>query len=147
AMTDLTLPYLGSRGAWQYPYRSLLRTGAVLASGSDWPVSEAEPMQSIHAAVSRQEYGEDEAPFLPEQALTPLGACAAYTTGPASTHPMPHLPGPTSDGNPADLVVLDRNPLEVPTAELGQARVGLTMVGGEIVHQRAPRGCRLKVVP
>ena len=138
AMTDLTLPYLGSRGAWQYPYRSLLRTGAVLASGSDWPVSEAEPMQSIHAAVNRQEYGEDEAPFLPEQALTPLEAFAAYTTGTAWANHMEQLTGSISVGKAADLVVLDRNPLELPTAELGQARVDLAMVGGEIVHQRAP---------
>ena len=67
-----------------------------------------------------------------------MEAFAAYTTGTAWANHMEQLTGSISVGKAADLVVLDRNPLELPTAELGQARVDLTMVGGEIVHQRAP---------
>ena len=53
-MDDLTIPFLGpERAAWQYPFGDLLRAGATLAAGSDWPVSSADPIQGIHVAVNR----------------------------------------------------------------------------------------------
>jgi predicted amidohydrolase YtcJ len=53
-MDVLTIPFLGDeRASWQYPFADLLRAGARLAAGSDWPVSTAEPMLGIHVAVNR----------------------------------------------------------------------------------------------
>ena len=74
-MVDLTLPFLGepSGPRWQYPFGDLQRAGAVLATGSDWPVSSPTRWPRIHAAVTRTASGEDgrvgHDPFLPEQAL------------------------------------------------------------------------------
>ena len=42
-MDNLTIPFLGDRWRWQYPFRSLRAAGAVLAMGSDWSVSTPEP--------------------------------------------------------------------------------------------------------
>jgi predicted amidohydrolase YtcJ len=45
--------------------------------------------------------------------------------------------GSLAPGRRADLTVLDRDPLAVAPAELLQARVLLTLVGGRVVHEAA----------
>ena len=53
-MTELTLPFLGpERSSWQYPFGRLLRSGAQLCFGSDWPVSSPDPLWEMHVAVNR----------------------------------------------------------------------------------------------
>src|SRR5207237_3350947 len=50
-MRDLTIPFLGpERSRSQYPFASLLRSGARLAMGSDWPVSTPDPLPEIDVA-------------------------------------------------------------------------------------------------
>ncbi|MDT5264065.1 MAG: hypothetical protein QOI90_691, partial [Mycobacterium sp.] len=57
-MDLLTIPFLGTRrAAWQYPFGSLQRAGSLLASGSDWPVSTANPLEIIHTTVNRAPAG------------------------------------------------------------------------------------------
>ncbi len=137
AMTELTVPHLGHRRAgWQYPFRSLRATGAVLAAGSDWPVSDADPMQAVHVAVNRREPDTDDAPFLPEQALDLVDALAAYTVGSAWVNHVEGETGTVEVGKAADLVVLDRDPFSLPPEEIGQCQVDLTMVDGVVVHER-----------
>ena len=54
-MDELTLPYLTPRRAsWQYPFGALHRSGALLACGSDWPVSSPNPLEGIQVAVTRR---------------------------------------------------------------------------------------------
>jgi len=54
-MTVLTVPRLGAaRSERQYRIRSLEKSGAALAFGSDWPVSSGAPLDGIAVAVSRQ---------------------------------------------------------------------------------------------
>ncbi len=53
-MDDLTAPRLGDeRTAWQYPMGTLLRSGARLSFGSDWPVSSHVPLDGVRVAVTR----------------------------------------------------------------------------------------------
>ena len=53
-MDDLTAPRLGDeRTAWQYPMGTLLRSGARLSFGSDWPVSSHLPLDGVRVAVTR----------------------------------------------------------------------------------------------
>ncbi|WP_328697587.1 amidohydrolase [Streptomyces sp. NBC_00342] len=134
-MDELTIPFLGpERAAWQYPFGDLLRAGATLAAGSDWPVSSADPVQGIHVAVNRREPGStDSRVFLPEQRLDPASAVAAYTAGSAHVNGVDDA-GSLLPGNLADLVVLDRDILTAPPEEIGGARVLRTYVGGELVH-------------
>ncbi|GAA1097963.1 amidohydrolase [Kitasatospora arboriphila] len=134
-MDELTIPFLGpERASWQYPFGSLLRAGATLAAGSDWPVSSPDPIAGLHVAVNRSEPGAtDGRVFLPEQRLDPATALAAYTAG--SAHVNGHDDaGSLRPGHLADLVVLDRDILTAPPAEIADARVERTYVGGELVH-------------
>lgn len=134
-MDELTIPFLGpERAAWQYPFGGLLRAGATLAAGSDWPVSSPDPLEGLHVAVNRRAPGtKDERVFLPEQRLDLTTALAAYTAG--SAHVNGHDDaGSLRAGNLADLVVLDRDILTGPAEEIADARVERTYVGGALVH-------------
>ena len=137
-MDDLTLPFLDAeRAGWQYPFASLVRAGARLAAGSDWPVSSPNPLWGIHVAVNRWALGEEgragSEPFLPEQALDLETAFAAYTSGSAWVNHRDEA-GTIAAGRVADLVVLDRDPFGGDPGEIGSARVRSTWVGGAAVH-------------
>jgi hypothetical protein len=134
-MDELTIPFLGpERAAWQYPFGGLLRSGATLAAGSDWPVSSPDPLAGIHVAVNRREPGtDDDRVFLPEQRIDLLSAIAAYTAGTSHVNRLDDA-GSLRPGNLADLVVLDRDILAAPPEEIAEARVERTYVGGELVH-------------
>ncbi len=137
AMTELTAPYLGpSRTARQYPFRSLRQAGAVLAAGSDWPVSTADPLHAVHAAVNRREPGTRAAPLAPEQAVDLVDGLAAATIGSAWVCGLDAETGSIERGKRADLAVLDGDPFVLPADEIGQLAVDLTVAGGRIVHQR-----------
>ncbi|MGW2400840.1 amidohydrolase [Kitasatospora sp. NPDC001664] len=133
-MDELTIPFLGpERAAWQYPFGDLLRAGATLVAGSDWPVSSPDPLAGIHVAVNRMEPGtEDERVFLPEQRLDLNTALAAYTAGSAHVNGCDEA-GSLQEGLLADLVVLDRDLFARPAAEIAEARVERTYVGGKLV--------------
>ncbi|MEV6341890.1 amidohydrolase [Actinoplanes sp. NPDC051851] len=134
-MDELTIPFLGAeRAAWQYPFGDLLRAGATLAAGSDWPVSSPNPIEGIHVAVNRTVPGENGKVFYPEQRLDLGTALAAYTAGSAYVNHRDDS-GSLRAGNVADLVVLDRDPFEVPSAEIGALKVEATYVAGTHVYQ------------
>lgn len=133
-MDTLTIPFLGpGRAALQYPFGDLLRSGATLAAGSDWPVTDPDPIQGIHVAVNRVLPGSPAEPFLPGQRLDLTAALAAYTAGSAYVN---HRPGSGSliAGHVADLVVLDRNPYDAPTDEIASTKALFTYVDGHCVY-------------
>ncbi|MEU1515564.1 amidohydrolase [Streptomyces sp. NPDC005811] len=136
-MDELTLPFLGpERGARQYPFGDLLRAGATLAAGSDWPVSSPDPLQAVHVAVNRvsPDAPEGTPEFLPGQRLDLGAALAAYTAGSAHVNGLDDLTGSIAVGKAADLVVLDRDPFTGPPEEIARTRVLETFVDGRRVH-------------
>jgi predicted amidohydrolase YtcJ len=147
-MTELTIPFLGpERAGWQYPFGDLHRSGARLAFGSDWPVSSPDPMGQLHTAVTRQPPALPSphrppppgngvpAPFLPEQRLSLRDALHAFTLGSAYVNHAERDTGSIEPGKYADLTVLDRDLFALPPQELHTARVRLTLVEGQAVHE------------
>ncbi|MFB6631084.1 amidohydrolase [Streptomyces sp. NPDC056362] len=134
-MDQLTIPFLGpERAAWQYPFGDLVRAGATLAAGSDWPVSSPDPIAGLHVAVNRRDPGAtDDRVFYAEQRLDLTTALAAYTAGTAHVNRLDDT-GSLRPGHLADLVVLDRDILTGPPEEIAEARVERTYVGGRLVH-------------
>jgi predicted amidohydrolase YtcJ len=132
-MDTLTIPFLGARRAeLQYPFGDLLRSGATLAAGSDWPVTSPDPIQGIHVAVNRVLPGSGAAAFLPGQRLDLTTALAAYTAGSAYVNHRDDS-GSLIAGHVADLVVLDRDPFGGPSDEITGTRAVLTYVDGRRV--------------
>ena len=133
-MDELTIPFLGpQRALWQYPFGALLRSGATLAAGSDWPVSSPDPLQGIHVAVNRVEPGGTGPVFLPGERLDLAAAITAYTAGSAYANHLDET-GRITAGALADLVVLDRDPFAAPPEEVAETQVALTFVGGTGVY-------------
>ena len=125
---DVTEELWPDRADRCFAFRWMLDDGVELALGSDAPVSPLDPWLAIAAAVHRS--ADDRAPWHAEQALSPREALAASVDGRGSVHA----------GMPADLVLLDADPLAeyADTAAAGQALrampVALTLVGGETAH-------------
>ena len=135
-MRELTLPFLEpERAGWQYPWASLRRAGAVLAFGSDWTVSTANPLAELEVAVRRVAPDDRDAePFLPDERLDLPAALDAFTIGSAYALRLEAETGSVSPGKLADLAVLDRDPFDPAAGPIGDARVLATLVEGVPVH-------------
>ena len=130
--SELTAPRLGDRADLQYPMASILRTGAAVSFGSDWPVSDYRPLPGLAVAVTRlNEAGEPAGGWLPHERLTLTEALTAYTAG---TRYQAYLAGREehliAPGAVADLVLLDRDITRVEPFTLGEVNVVGTWLAG-----------------
>jgi predicted amidohydrolase YtcJ len=109
---------------------SVLRSGAALSFGSDWPVSSMVPMEGVAVAVHRQtDDGEPPGGWLPEERLTLDEALAAYTAGTAY-QAFDDDAGTLEPGMRADLCLLGDDLLALPPLALSSAPVRRTWLGG-----------------
>lgn len=134
----LTLPFMQEGAeARQYPFGDMVRGGARLAAGSDWPVSSADPIAAIHIGVTRVAPGVEAGPIGGEQQRLDLAtAFAAYTSGTAYVNHRDHDTGYVREGYLANLVVIEPNPFELPDDEIPSASVSSTWIEGDIVYRR-----------
>ncbi|WP_103354271.1 amidohydrolase [Amycolatopsis sp. CA-128772] len=125
-----------ARAARMQPNRTLLDTGALVAGGSDWPVSESpNAWEGIAGLVTRSDpYGRRPGALWPEQAITLAEAIEAFTLGGARACGLDDVTGALTPGRSADFVVLDRDPFR--TAEVAETRVVETWFAGRRVFER-----------
>jgi predicted amidohydrolase YtcJ len=134
-LDTLAIPFLGTqRAGWLYSFGDLVRAGAPVACGSDWPVSSANPWDAIHVAVNRSYL--DGEPLLPAQKLDLSTVLTAYTHGSALACGFTDT-GLITPGYSADLALLDRDPFSVAPSSLREVRVIQTYAGGALVHDAA----------
>lgn len=117
---DIAERHWAGRTDRAFVLRSLLDAGAQLLLGSDAPVSPLDPWVTMSAAVSRSRDGRE--PWHPEQRITVAEALAA------STHTT------VSVGQPADLIAVDADPLEISGEALRTMPVALTVLAGSVTH-------------
>jgi predicted amidohydrolase YtcJ len=117
---DVADRYWAGRTDRAFPLRSLRDAGATVLLGSDAPVSPLDPWRTIAAAVGRSRDGRE--PWHPEQAIGAAEAIAASTRTTIDV------------GQPADLVVTDRDPLASGADELRDMPVFATVLGGRFTH-------------
>lgn len=118
-----------------YAWRSLLQLGTVLAFGSDFPVEKASPLLGLYAAMTRQNLaGEPSGGWHPEERLSAEQALAGFTRGAAWASFEERRLGMVRPGMLADLSVLDLDPTRCEPRQIPDARVLLTIVGGELVY-------------
>jgi predicted amidohydrolase YtcJ len=124
------------RAARAFRTADLLRAGATLALGSDWPIAPYDPRLGLAAARLRRDPLDAAAPPVePGQALTALQALEGYTTGCAAAVGDAAAGGRIAPGLRADLTGLDEDPVETPAADLPETPVWLTVVDGRVVHR------------
>ncbi|AJT41308.1 amidohydrolase [Psychromicrobium lacuslunae] len=119
------------------PNRDLLDSGAIIAGGSDWPVSVSpNPWEGIQGLVTRADpSGNFGGTLWPEQAIGLGEALSAYTSAAAKTMRIAELSGSLEVGKSADFIVLDRNPFETPHDQLIRTKTLQTWFAGERVYQ------------
>lgn len=124
-----------ARLAGAYAWKSIAATGARLAFGSDAPVERPDPFAGLAAAFTRR--GPDGQPFggwHPEEAVTRERALAAYTADGAYAGFADGRFGRLVEGEWADFILVDRDPLLATPEELRATRVLETWVGGKRVY-------------
>jgi hypothetical protein len=137
-ITDLTEPRLGpERSRWLYPIRSVVESGALVSGGSDWPVSSMNPFPAMEVAVTRRDPDADAGPaWIPEEQVDLATMVRAYTLGGAMAGDMDAETGTLTVGKSADLIVLDRDIFAVPTQQISDTQVDLTVFRGRVVYRR-----------
>jgi hypothetical protein len=125
------------RSKTTYAFRSLLDAGATVAFGSDWFVAPPTPLEGIYAAVTRRTL-DDRNPggWVPEQRIGVEDALRAYTAAGAYASYEEGEKGTLESGRLADLVLIDRDLTRVPPETIRDARVMLTVVGGQVIFER-----------
>lgn len=117
-----------------YLWRAFIDAGVVVNNGTDVPVEDIDPLASFHASVVRKTAAGDD--FFPAQRMTRTEALRSYTVNNAFAAFEEDYKGSLETGKLADIVVLDRDILQVPDAELPDAQVDLTIVGGVVRYAR-----------
>ncbi len=118
-----------------YPIKSILDTGARIAFGSDWSVSDPNPLLGIEVAVTRIEpEGEPTPVFLPTERINLHHAIAGYTSSAAYANFLDADTGSLEVGKYADLVVLSQNLFDIPADGISDTHVTATLLEGKVVH-------------
>jgi predicted amidohydrolase YtcJ len=109
-----------------------------LAFGSDWTVAPIDPILGIDAAVTRRTIdGAYPGGWMPQERISLEETLRAYTDGGARAGFMEGKLGRVAPGMLADLVVLSGNLFEMNPKSLVDARVEMTVVGGQAVYERS----------
>jgi predicted amidohydrolase YtcJ len=133
---DVSDRYLGARGRYAYPFKTLLNNGVRLAFGSDAPIETANPIAGIHAAVTRKRAGETRKAWYPEEKITVRQALEAYTVGSAYACCFDDIAGSISTGKRADFVVLSEDIFKIKSSEIHKVEIISTVTDGKIVYGR-----------
>jgi predicted amidohydrolase YtcJ len=133
---DLVKPYIDPAVyVWQYPARSILDAGGVIAGASDWPVSTANVFQAIYQAETRKGTAGvlDANQDVPREAML-----YAYTINAAKAMARETTIGSIAPGKQADFAVVDRDVLTVTAEEARDTKVLWTIFGGQTVFGSQP---------
>jgi len=127
------------RLAGAYVWQTFIKSGVVVAGGSDAPVERGEPMIEFYAAVARKDQkGFSGEGWHPEQAATREQALKMFTIWPAFAAFEEKIRGSIEVGKLADFTILSADIMKIPEAEILKTRNVMTVIGGEIVYEAKP---------
>jgi predicted amidohydrolase YtcJ len=118
-----------------YVWQKLLKSGAVIANGTDAPVEDVDPIPNFYASVTRKT--KDGTAFYPDQRMTRMEALKSYTIDGAYAAFEEGNRGSLKVGKYADITVLSKDILKVPDEEIRSAKVLYTIVGGKVLYEAA----------
>ncbi len=135
---ELALPYLGKeRADKQYPMQSLIDSGVVMASGSDFPVTiPFDPLIAIQTGITRSTPKKTGGDVLwPEECSNLEDMIRSFTYNGAYANFLENEVGSLEVGKKADLIILEKNLFEIPVEQIAEVKILLTMVEGNVVYQ------------
>jgi predicted amidohydrolase YtcJ len=114
------------------PARSALRRGMIFSQHHDAPVALPSAIRILSSVVNRRTRSGD---ILGASQCIPVGAALkALTIWPAYHHYEEKKRGSIEVGKLADFVILDRNPLKIPTSELDKLQIVETIKSGKTIY-------------
>jgi predicted amidohydrolase YtcJ len=116
-----------------YVWQKLMKTGAIIANGTDAPVEDVDPIPNFYASVSRKL--KDGTVFYPDQRMSRMEALKSYTINGAYAAFEEGNRGSLKVGKYADITVLSKDILTIPEDDIPTARVTYTIVGGKVLYQ------------
>jgi predicted amidohydrolase YtcJ len=118
-----------------YVWQKLMKTGVIVASGSDFPVEQPNPMLGLYAAITRQDvHGNPPGGWAPDQRMTRMEALKSFTINAAYAAHLEKELGTLEAGKLADLVVLSGDVMTEPAKDILTTTAVKTMVGGRWVY-------------
>jgi hypothetical protein len=122
------------RAAWILPFWDLLSTGAVLASGTDFPASDSgDPRHTLYALVTRKGFdGLPEDGWFADQRIDVETALRTMSKGPAYAAFDEQNAGTLAVGRYADFTVLAADPRGASPESLRSIEVLMTVVSGGV---------------
>jgi predicted amidohydrolase YtcJ len=117
-----------------YVWQKLMKTGAVVANGTDAPVEDIDPVPSFYASVSRQV--KDGSVFYPAQRMSRMDALRSYTINAAYADFDEDIKGSLRPGKLADITVFSKDIMTIPEDQIPSTEVLYTIVGGTVQYMR-----------
>jgi predicted amidohydrolase YtcJ len=117
-----------------YPWQKLMKTGAIIANGTDVPVERIDPMANFYATITRQT--NDGSIFYGDQKMSRAEALKSYTWNGAYAAKEESLKGSLTAGKLADITVLSRDIMTIPEDQIPSTTVSYTIVGGKVAYAR-----------
>lgn len=120
---------------WSMPVKSLIDAGARVTYGADTHDDpERQPMFNLEVLVTRRTH--DGRVFGPRERIDRAQALLMMTRWGAEYVLREQQLGSIEAGKLADLVILDKNPLDrsLPDEDLSEIKVEVTLIGGEVMY-------------
>jgi predicted amidohydrolase YtcJ len=118
-----------------YVWQKLMKSGALIANGTDAPVEDIDPIPSFYASVSRKV--KDGSIFYPDQRMSRMEALRSYTINAAFAGFDETNRGSLTVGKLADVTVLSKDLMTIPEDDIPSTRILYTIVGGKVQHTGA----------
>jgi hypothetical protein len=116
-----------------YVWQKLMKSGAIVANGTDAPVENVDPIPNYYAAVTRKLA--DGRVFYGDQKMTRMEALKSYTLSNAYATFEENIKGSLTVGKLADITVLTKDITKVSDDEIRTAKIAYTIVGGKVVYR------------
>ncbi len=118
-----------------WPVREMIESGALVVPGSDWSVvPSVSPWIGLETLVTREKPGGSDQSFGKSEAISLDQAFDLFTVNSARQEGAADRIGHVENGMLADLIVVDRNPFDVPIREVHATTVRMTFINGELVY-------------
>ena len=124
------------RGA--YAWHKLLKTGAIIAGGSDFPIESPNPFFGLHAAVTRQDRENlPKGGWFPDQKMTLIQAFRSFTLNAAYAGHQEKIIGSLAKGKKADFILIDQDIFTIDEKNIWKTKVLATWVNGKKIDVTA----------
>jgi predicted amidohydrolase YtcJ len=117
-----------------YVWQKLMKSGAIVANGTDVPVERIDPMANFYATVTRKT--KDGTVFFGDQQMSRAEALKSYTWNGAYAAKEDHLKGSITVGKLADITVLSKDIMTIPEDQIPATTAVYTIVGGKVAYSK-----------